>query len=143
MSMTLNDAETSHSWKRRRSGKLGRDWNCDHASCEKDFKSKKALTAHHKVIHHGQRNHVYPRPLCDGIRIQTPSTTAPRKNAFLRACMSSSSSAEETTNAEASEATVGLDVIEITGRAYARRLQNAGFICCLLPDVNELHLLPS
>ncbi|KAF8141285.1 hypothetical protein EV363DRAFT_1425422 [Boletus edulis] len=59
------DAEASQPRKRRRGGELGRDWICDFAGCGKDFKSKSALTAHHKIIHLGQRNHVCPHEHCN------------------------------------------------------------------------------
>ncbi|KAI6131243.1 hypothetical protein EDD16DRAFT_1821162 [Pisolithus croceorrhizus] len=140
-----NDGETSHSRRRRRGGELGRDWKCDYANCEKEFKSKRALTAHHKVIHIGQRNHVCPHPLCDsafGYKHLLQRHLA--KIHSSKRARSSSSSADDATDAEASEATTGMDVIEeITGKAYARRLQNAGFIRCPFPDVAELYLVPS
>lgn len=140
-----NDAETSHSRKRRRGGELGRDWKCDYPNCEKDFKSKRALTTHHKAIHLGQRNHVCPHTHCDsafGYKHLLERHLA--KIHSSKRARSSSSSADDTTDMEASEETTGADVIEeITGRAYARRSQNAGFIRCPFPNMEELCLLPS
>ncbi|KAH7907332.1 hypothetical protein BJ138DRAFT_1129242 [Hygrophoropsis aurantiaca] len=48
----------------RRGGEVGRDWKCDFEACGKDFKSKKALATHHKVIHLGRRDHVCPHTHC-------------------------------------------------------------------------------
>lgn len=141
-----SDAETSHSRKRRRGGELGRDWKCDYPNCGKDFKSKRALTTHHKVIHLDQRNHVCPHPHCDsafGYKHLLERHLA-KIHSLQRARSSSSSSADDTTEAEASDATTGVDVIEeITGRAYAHRLQNAGSIRCPFPNIEELCLVPS
>ncbi|TDL26695.1 hypothetical protein BD410DRAFT_531543 [Rickenella mellea] len=44
--------------KRRRGGEVGRDWMCDVAGCEKDFKSNKALMTHQKVTHLQRRDFV-------------------------------------------------------------------------------------
>ncbi|KAI0374296.1 hypothetical protein BV20DRAFT_961419 [Pilatotrama ljubarskyi] len=50
--------------KRRRGGEVGRDWSCDVDGCDKDFKSKKALTTHHNIAHLGRRDFVCPHEHC-------------------------------------------------------------------------------
>ncbi|KAH7921273.1 hypothetical protein BV22DRAFT_1038843 [Leucogyrophana mollusca] len=50
--------------KKRRGGEVGRDWKCDFSECGKDFKSKKALTTHHKITHLGRRDHICPHAHC-------------------------------------------------------------------------------
>ncbi|KAF7970429.1 hypothetical protein HWV62_24177 [Athelia sp. TMB] len=59
-----SEGEDKRPRKRRRGGELGRDWKCEVAGCEKDFKSKKAMITHHKVTHLGRRDFACDHPGC-------------------------------------------------------------------------------
>ncbi|KAF9228347.1 hypothetical protein BS17DRAFT_773538 [Gyrodon lividus] len=122
--------------KHRRGGELGRDWKCDFVGCEKDFKSKKALTTHHNVVHLRQRNHICPHLHC--------------KSAFgykhllerhLAKIHSSNSALGETSFEESVTTDTGdahMDIEAITGKAYASRSLKSRSICCPYPDVDAL-----
>ncbi|WVF67366.1 hypothetical protein IAT40_002121 [Kwoniella sp. CBS 6097] len=60
------DADGGKSPKLRRitSGEAGKNWFCDHEDCEKRFKTKFALEAHHRAIHLKIRNHLCPIEGC-------------------------------------------------------------------------------
>ncbi|OWZ52983.1 transcription factor iiia [Cryptococcus neoformans 125.91] len=45
-------------------GDAGKDWACEHESCDKKFKSRYALETHVKVVHQNIREHVCPREGC-------------------------------------------------------------------------------
>ncbi|KIY61828.1 hypothetical protein CYLTODRAFT_439053, partial [Cylindrobasidium torrendii FP15055 ss-10] len=51
--------------KRRRGGEVGRDFSCDVSECTKAFKSKRALSGHHKVVHLKIRDFTCPYDDCD------------------------------------------------------------------------------
>ncbi|KAI0757128.1 hypothetical protein C8Q80DRAFT_1132121 [Daedaleopsis nitida] len=59
-----DEDETERPRKRRRGGEIGRDWVCEVEGCDKDFKSKKALTTHHNIAHLGRRDFVCPHEHC-------------------------------------------------------------------------------
>ncbi|KAF4598500.1 Strongly-conserved Zn-finger binding protein (TFIIIA) [Pleurotus pulmonarius] len=108
--------------KKRRGGELGRDWKCDVDTCDKSFKSKKALGTHIKVNHQGRRDFVCPHSTCKRAfgykhllqrhlaKIHKPSGDA------------TSSEAEETeVNAHAHDSDALLDIDNITGNSYSKR----------------------
>ncbi|KAG9312012.1 hypothetical protein JVU11DRAFT_7285 [Chiua virens] len=131
-----SDTENSHPWKRRRGGELGRDWKCDFAGCDKDFKSKNALTTHHNVIHFGQRNHVCPHLHCN-----SAFGYKHLLERHLAKLHSSTSVHAETTSEDETSTTDAEDhmtIEAITGKAYAARSQNAMSICCPYPHIDAL-----
>ncbi|KAF9243099.1 hypothetical protein BU15DRAFT_86518 [Melanogaster broomeanus] len=130
--------------KRRRGGELGRDWKCDFTGCGKDFKSKKALTTHHNVVHLGQRNHVCPHPHCN-----SAFGYKHLLERHLAKIHSSKSTHEETSTEEeiivtdnechdGSDTDDHMDIEAITGKAYATRLQNSTSVRCPYPHVDAL-----
>ncbi|KAF8547623.1 hypothetical protein OG21DRAFT_1517181 [Imleria badia] len=129
------DAEGSQPRKRRRGGELGRDWKCDFAGCGKDFKSKRALTTHHNVIHLGQRSHVCPHVHCNSaFRYKHLLERHLAKLHSSKSVHSESSSEEEF----ATDTDDTMDIEAITGKAYTARLQDATSIRCPYPHVDAL-----
>ncbi|KIP12588.1 hypothetical protein PHLGIDRAFT_61571 [Phlebiopsis gigantea 11061_1 CR5-6] len=147
-----SDADTSLGeppLKKRRGGHVGRDWVCDVEGCEKDFKSKKALNTHNKVIHLGRRDFVCPHETCKkafgykhllqrhlgtchGITAKKPA-----HNEDADAETSSSEDAPAPTNSSRL-----LDIDEITGKAYVDRarqkLSAPRTLLCPFPDLHGL-----
>ncbi|KAI0825193.1 hypothetical protein BC628DRAFT_1517671 [Trametes gibbosa] len=123
--------------KRRRGGEVGRDWVCDVDGCDKDFKSKNALTTHHNIAHLGRRDFVCPHDKCK--RAFGYKHLLQRHVARLHALRSSSeddlghgdaSGSDSGRGAEdddddaagpASKADGAMDIEFITGTAYATR----------------------
>ncbi|KAG6381893.1 hypothetical protein JVT61DRAFT_510 [Boletus reticuloceps] len=130
------DAEGSQPRKRRRGGELGRDWICDFAGCGKDFKSKSALTAHHKIIHLGQRNHVCPHEHCNSAFGY--KRLLERHLAKLHSSKSVYAEATSEEEGSTTDADAAMDIEAITGKAYAARSQNAASIRCPYPHVDAL-----
>ncbi|KDR75265.1 hypothetical protein GALMADRAFT_226933 [Galerina marginata CBS 339.88] len=125
--------------KKRRGGEHGRDWKCEVAGCDRDFKSKKAMNIHMNVTHLGKRDYVCHHTDCN--------------NAFgykhllqrhLAKCHSSDlpwpeQNEEDSSEGESQEPTFDID--GITGYAYAKRsearLNDAKALRCPFPDVQD------
>ncbi|KIJ58546.1 hypothetical protein HYDPIDRAFT_87559 [Hydnomerulius pinastri MD-312] len=143
-----SDAETSRPRKRRRGGELGRDWKCDFIECGKDFKSKKALTTHHNVIHLGQRSHVCPHRHCRSAFGY--KHLLERHLAKIHSSKSTQSEVSEdeatTTDTDGVDASdvlpstslAHMDIEAITGKSYAARSQRSTAIYCPYPHVDVL-----
>ncbi|EGO26511.1 hypothetical protein SERLADRAFT_447702 [Serpula lacrymans var. lacrymans S7.9] len=141
----VDEDGATRSRKRRRGGELGRDWKCDIFGCEKDFKSKKALTTHHNVIHLGRRDHVCPHRHCDSafgykhlLERHLAKLHSNNKN-------DQSSSAEDSTDRDDDEPaprTMLMDIDSITGKSYAYRAQSqmasAKALRCPYPNMEDL-----
>ncbi|KIK90842.1 hypothetical protein PAXRUDRAFT_662159 [Paxillus rubicundulus Ve08.2h10] len=132
----VTDSECRQPLKRRRGGELCRDWKCDFAGCEKDFKSKKALTTHHNVIHLNQRNHVCPHSHCDSAfgykhLLERHLAKIHSSKRTYRKTSSGESLATDTGDAH-----MGIEAI--TGKAYTSRLLESTAILCPYPDVDAL-----
>jgi general transcription factor IIIA len=149
------DTEGSQPRKRRRGGELGRDWKCDFAGCDKDFKSvcsasgvardapwidyivqKNALTTHHNVVHLGQRNHACPHVHCNSAFGY--KHLLERHLAKLHSSKSVHAETASDEEAPATDVDDAMDIEAITGKAYAARLQNAMSIRCPYPHVDAL-----
>ena len=100
------------------------------------FVQKNALTAHHNVLHLGQRNHVCPHVHCN--------SAFGYKHLLERHLVKlhSSKSVHAETASEDEAPTTDrdntMDIEAITGKAYAARLQNAVSIRCPYPHVDAL-----
>ncbi|OBZ78722.1 Transcription factor IIIA [Grifola frondosa] len=147
-----NEDEDERPRKRRRGGEIGRDWVCEVDGCDKDFKSKKALTTHHNVSHLGRRDFVCPHSDCQ--------RAFGYKHLLQRHLMKihppdSSPSSESEGNDDSDEpndtdidvpskpnAMASLDIDFITGNAYATRsreqMKSANKLRCPFPDLPEL-----
>ncbi|KIM53173.1 hypothetical protein SCLCIDRAFT_139502 [Scleroderma citrinum Foug A] len=136
-----SDGELSRARKRRRGGELGRDWKCDYSNCGKDFKSKRALTTHHNVIHLGQRNHVCPHLHCDSAFGY--KHLLERHLAKIHTSKDSQSHSDEETTDPGAATGVDLDIEEITGKAYIHRSQNLKSVRCPYPHIEDLLASPS
>ncbi|KAH9857901.1 hypothetical protein C2E23DRAFT_746762 [Lenzites betulinus] len=139
--------------KRRRGGEVGRDWACDVAGCDKDFKSKKALTTHHNIAHLGRRDFVCPHEQCQ--RAFGYKHLLQRHLAKLHAPRSSSEDEDEYGDGPGSDSGSGadndepsdsalmadgtMDIDFITGSAYATRareaIQQANKLQCPYPHL--------
>ncbi|KAF7428555.1 Strongly-conserved Zn-finger binding protein (TFIIIA) [Pleurotus ostreatus] len=147
-----SDAEDSDSEapprKKRRGGELGRDWKCDVDTCDKSFKSKKAMTTHIKVNHQGRRDFVCPHSACK--RAFGYKHLLQRHLAKIHKASgdSTSSEAEETEadgHARAHESDVLLDIDAVTGNSYSKRaaekVETAKALRCPHPHLQGLGLL--
>ncbi|TFY83517.1 hypothetical protein EWM64_g506 [Hericium alpestre] len=140
--------------KRRRGGELGRDWKCEEEGCEKDFKSKKALTTHHAITHLGRRDFVCSHASC-GRAFGYKHLLLRHVARIHRKVTSSSSEEDEQADAEMSgtdgegpaqepetkgKPTVPVDIDAITGKAYEVRTQTASAhtLRCPYPEMRGL-----
>lgn len=98
------------------------------------FVQKKALTAHHNVIHLGQRNHVCPHTHCNSAFGY--KHLLERHLAKLHSSISVH--ADTASEEEAFDADDAMDIETITGKAYVARLQNAMSIRCPYPHIDAL-----
>lgn len=108
---------------------------CDAAWID-TFAQKKALTAHHNVIHLGQRNHVCPHLHCNSAFGY--KHLLERHLAKLHSSTSVHAETSSEDEAPATDVDDTLDIQAITGKAYAARLQNAMSIRCPYPHVDAL-----
>ncbi|KAI1797759.1 hypothetical protein LXA43DRAFT_877089 [Ganoderma leucocontextum] len=107
-----NEVERPH--KRRRGGEIGRDWVCEVDGCDKDFKSKKALTTHHNIAHLGRRDFVCLHEHCK--RAFGYKHLLQRHLAKLHAPQSASS--DQDADETEPEADTRVDIDFLTGKAY-------------------------
>ncbi|OCH96521.1 hypothetical protein OBBRIDRAFT_765331 [Obba rivulosa] len=133
--------------KRRRGGEVGRDWLCEVSGCGKDFKSKKALTTHHKVNHLGRRDFVCPHEDCRrafGYKhlLQRHMAKLHRPRILSGSdgeddCASDEDAGTEEQASATAEQTFNIDFI--TGVSYKTRSQEqiktAGKLMCPYPDL--------
>ncbi|KAM5538163.1 hypothetical protein V8D89_008050 [Ganoderma adspersum] len=124
--------------KRRRGGEVGRDWICDVDGCDKDFKSKKALTTHHNIAHLGRRDFVCPHEHCK--RAFGYKHLLQRHLAKLHAPLDASPDHDAADVDETEpETDTGADIDFLTGRAYISRaqesLKQATKLQCPFPDL--------
>ncbi|KAF8629851.1 hypothetical protein AX15_003213 [Amanita polypyramis BW_CC] len=125
-SAVISDTESTHEppTKRRRGGELGRDWKCSLDGCEKDFKSKKALTTHINVSHLGKKDFAC---LKCGVRygykhLLQRHFARQHKQTPGSASDDSGGSVDEDARNE-SPIQERMDINTITGSAYAKRAQ--------------------
>ncbi|KAJ3517252.1 hypothetical protein NLJ89_g624 [Agrocybe chaxingu] len=132
--------------KRRRGGEHGRDWKCEAPSCDKDFKSKKALQTHTNVTHLGKRNFVCHHADCKqafGYKHILQRHLAKVHSSKRSGQDSSEESSEEESHKE--EKTHGheldFDIDMITGNTYAKQasenLKHARVLQCPFPDLKD------
>ncbi|KAJ3733838.1 hypothetical protein DFJ43DRAFT_994538 [Lentinula guzmanii] len=158
-----SDGEDEPPSKKRRGGEHGRDWKCEIAGCEKDFKSSKALRVHHAVCHLGRRDFKCPRETCGAtfgykhllqrhvarLHSKNPDNSSTDKddvnqNAGFGSDVTASES-ELDSDPIATKPIMGIGAI--TGSAYSNRAQElldaTKAIRCPYPHLQELTLVRS
>ncbi|KAJ3550941.1 hypothetical protein NMY22_g112 [Coprinellus aureogranulatus] len=131
--------------KPRRGGELGRDWKCDFEGCDKDFKSKKALTTHRNVNHLGKRDFVCSE--CSkafGYKHLLQRHTAKVHTLVPDGVMQDDG--ESGADDEDDEPTFGGSHIDsITGKAYSdqRKCRPPQKFPCPFPDTEGLESVPT
>ncbi|KAF6760174.1 transcription factor iiia [Ephemerocybe angulata] len=143
-----DDTDDRPAKKPRRGGDLGRDWKCEFEDCDKDFKSKKALTTHQNVTHMGKRDfvcsdcnkafgykHLLQRHTAKIHSVPSDGHDESEHSGKDREASESSDDEEE------EDFTQQIDLI--TGKAYAdqskAKLERAAAFSCPFPDLEGLN----
>ncbi|THH34047.1 hypothetical protein EUX98_g6 [Antrodiella citrinella] len=129
--------------KKRRGGEVGRDFICEYEDCDKDFKSKKALTNHHNVNHLGRRDFVCTHADCKrafGYKhlLQRHIT----RDHIPQSDDEGSESSDEEVEEEAPQHPASFSIDDITGLTYSmhakEQMQETAKLACPHPDVSPL-----